>query len=205
MRTQVPLAALLFFLLAAPLIGEDRPDSHFAAPGFSAICHRSAFYHGYLHGYEAGFNEGDNDFQMGREAQDPARARRFKNSGWKKAYGDRSSFELGYRSGFHTGYSDSYNDRNFRAVAAVRPAVGDKQDELADRSFDKGVMEGYRSGVQHGLSNARSGAQLEMSDVPCALAKGEYCAGYSVGYRLGYGDGYINQQRPAVAAASRVK
>jgi len=199
-----PLACSILLLVLVPtLLAEDKPDSHFAAPSVSAICHRSAFYHGYLHGYEAGFNEADNDYQMAHEPQDPARAKAFKNVGWKKEYGDRSNFELGYRSGFVVGYIDSFNDRDFRAVTAVRDAVGDKLDGTQlDRNFDQGVADGYSFGVQRGLSDARSGVRLDTSDHSCAISKGPYCNGYSAGYRLGYGDGYSHQQAPAVAKAT---
>jgi len=202
-----PLACSILLLALLPLLfAEDKPDAHFAAPSVSAICHRSAFYHGYLHGYEAGFNEADNDYQMAREPQDPTRAKAYKTIGWKKEYGDRANFELGYRSGFLVGYIDSFNNRDFRAVAAVRNAVGSKfQGDQLDITFDQGVADGYRFGVQRGLNDARSGVRLDTSDHSCAISRGQYCSGYSAGYRLGYGDGYFHQQAPAVAKASGVK
>jgi flagellar biosynthesis/type III secretory pathway protein FliH len=190
-------------------------DWHLSSQGARVFFTRSAFAHGYMHGYEEGFHRGDLDLQMTRSFQPLRYQPKYKKiCGYRTEFGDRSTFEEGYRKGYAVGYTDSYSGREFRALQLVREgkaatSAGDvaNPDERLDRSFIAGYENGQKAGLEDGRA-ATAVAVLNSIDCTNALGKsakptGDYCAAYKSGYRLGYSDGYTNQRGAAEVFARK--
>lgn len=197
-------ALLVAFLLTAVVLvtAQDAPDPHLLAARTSALARASVFVHGYLHGYEEGFHLGDQDLQMGRGSRDLGKCDIAKNvRGYRRNFGDKRSFEGGYRQGVRVGYSDAFAGRAFRAVRELQSVAGvaaQNAQAQPDPTFDKGFSAGYTSGQQQGLHDGRVEAMSAPAVPACPPAHGNsaepqtFCAAYLGGYRVGYSDGFIN-------------
>jgi hypothetical protein len=208
-------------LLLASLLGcavfacAQSDDWHLSPNGSRVFFARSAFAHGYMHGYEEGFHRGDLDLQMTRSFQPVKSQTHYKKvCGYRTEFGDRATFEEGYRKGYAVGYTDCFSGRQFRALQLVREgnaatSAGDlaMPDNRLDRAFIAGYENGEKSGLQDGRA-ATAVAVLDSIDCSVALGKsakptGDYCAAYKGGYRLGYSDGYTNQHGAAEVFARK--
>jgi hypothetical protein len=190
-------------------------DWHLSPQGSRVIFMRSAFAHGYMHGYEEGFHRGDLDLQMTRSFQPFRNQPNYKKiCGYRTEFGDRSTFEEGYRKGYTVGYTDSFSGRQFRALQLVHEgnaATSAGARAIPDNALDRAFIAGYDSGQKSGLQDGRSAtavAVLNSIDCTIALGKslkttGDYCAAYKGGYRLGYSDGYTNQHGAAEVFARK--
>ncbi|MGZ4831389.1 MAG: hypothetical protein ACXVZQ_00585 [Terriglobales bacterium] len=201
-------ALLVTALLAAGLAtAAESADPHYSCPRTGAIARRSAFVHGYLHGYEQGFHLADVDIQLGRSARDIRRAKEAKESeGYRHVFGDKHSFQAGFREGLRVGYADGCAGRAFRAVDQVESLfLADTGNPSADPVFDRGFSMGYFSGQQRGLEDGRSDVSFSalLPQCPPAPSRGidrqSFCTAYVGGYRVGYSDGFTNVARPAAA------
>ncbi len=180
-------------------------DWHVAADARSrALFARSAFLHGYMHGYEQGFHAADLDLHMGR-SRDPEKLDDFRHvAGYEGQFGDKGSFSTGYYQGFRVGYGDGISLRPFRALAEVRAAgqgLPDAREAKPEKTFDEGIVAGYKSGILQGRQDASSGGARRKVPAPCQASRSsnEYCDAYRRGYGLGYGDGYVGQAPAALA------
>ena len=183
--------------------------------GTKAFFMRSSFAHGYMHGYEEGFHRGDLDLQMGRAYREVKDQDKYKKiCGYHAEFGDRGTFENGYRKGYVVGYTDSYAGRNFRAMQLVSQAKSDKAKTptiSSDRAYDRAFMIGYETGQKSGLQDGRSTASAAALDtIACAADSdkgasphGDDCDAYRAGYRLGYSDGFANQRGESHAVFAR--
>lgn len=184
-------------------------DWHLSASGNRAFFLRSAFAHGYMHGYEMGFHEGDMDLQMGRTFQAITKQDEFnKVHGYRPGFGDRGSFDEGYRKGYAVGYTDCYAGRNFRATILLDLANSHRlaaSEATPDRNFDRAFTMGYELGAEMGLKSGRAPATLENTgSINCSGVAGtEDCAAYRDGYRLGYSDGYTNRNGSGAVLARK--
>jgi hypothetical protein len=207
----IPLTCLLCVAFA----GAQTDDWHLSPQGSRVFFLRSAFAHGYMHGYEEGFHRGDLDLQMTRPFQPVKRHAKYRKiCGYRAEFGDRVSFESGYRKGYAVGYTDAFSGREFRAVQLVREGNAATSagavpvpDELLDRAFVAGYYNGQKSGLHDGRA-ATAVTVLNSIDCASALGKsvkpnGDYCAAYQGGYRLGYSDGYTNQHAAAEVVAQK--
>ena len=209
-RLAAVVVACLCFSLSAQ---SQRDDWHMDSLN---VFVKSAFAHGYMHGYEQGFHVGDLDMQMGRSYRDVKNQEPYKKPvGYRNSFGDRSSYDDGYRNGFLVGYTDSYGGRKFRAIMWVRQErrLPQGQDAHVDRGFDSAFKEGYKSGQRRGLQDGRT-AVVEDASVQCDSAhdarggagepKADYCGAFRSGFQLGYSDGYTNQRQLAPVMAGKV-
>jgi len=207
---------LIAFLLVSGLViaQTQNDDWHLTNVNMKAFFTRSAFAHGYMHGYEEGFHHGDLDLQMARPFQQVKSQAKYKKvCGYRSEFGDRSSFEEGYRKGYPVGYTDAFAGRNFRAIQLVKLAripTLIAASAAPDNKFDRAFIAGYENGQQLGLHDGRAAAAVAALDsIDCTNALGsiskilDYCEAYRGGYRLGYSDGYTNQHDSAVIFARK--
>jgi hypothetical protein len=206
---------LLLFLMAGAVLAaaQQSPDPHLAAARTRALAGTSAFVHGYLHGYEEGFHLADLDLQMGRGARDLGKCKQAHDArGYRRSFGDKRSFQHGYRQGVRVGYADGIAGRAFRAVRELESAAGlaaHAAPAHPDPVFDKGFSAGYTSGQTQGLHDGRRDASLTPPLPGCPPLPAEardpqtFCAAYIGGYRMGYSDGFTNVSRRAQAEARR--
>ena len=209
------LALLSAVFLPCVLANAQSDDWHLSQDGARIFFTRSSFAHGYMHGYEEGFHRGDMDLQMARPFQQVKDQTKYKKiCGYQYAFGDRNTFEDGYRKGYTVGYTDAFSGRNFRAVHLLQEAKSAEspdQAALPDRPFDRAFIAGYEGGQKNGLEDGRAATALAALDsIDCssisgktAAQKREYCGAYQNGYRLGYSDGYTNQHESAEVFARK--
>lgn len=180
---------------------------HFSVDPAAPIYRQSSFLHGYAHGYEIGFHHGDLDLHMGREPRDPKSVKSFKDGKktFQSGFGSRDTFVKGYQQGFRVGYTDAYNRRQFRAAKEARYLTQQFRDSglasanlASPTEFDKGVAEGYKSGLAAGLGDARISNPFKPGVPACPKPTDSttFCRGHGLGYELGYSDGYNNQRKP---------
>lgn len=199
------LLTSLFFVCA--LATAQSLDWHLSNNGAKPLFMRSAFAHGYMHGYEEGFHSGDLDLQMGRIFRETRSQEKFKKPcGYRPEFGDRGTFEAGYRKGYSVGYIDSYSGRAFRAMQLIHLAKTDDKkgtnSAVPDRQFDRAFIAGYEAGQQFGLKDGRAEVKAASLDsIACGsfgehakAMEAQYCGAYQSGYQLGYSDGYSNQR-----------
>ena len=190
------------------------PDLHLTQDPASRLFLESPFAHGYMHGYEMGYHSGDLDVQLAHAPQDAKEVKHFKDAGhfYRKEYGEKKSFEDGYKSGFRVGYVDGYKGIEFRAVANLRALSQDlpEIDPKASPILDSALLKGYDDGRKNGLGDGRGNADYRPDGSDCELAlrfkdapAKFFCAVYSLGYRFGYSDGFHNQ-RPQPTVARRM-
>jgi len=202
----IALFVTLVFLPSAAFAGNDW---HLSKDGNRVFFLRSAFAHGYMHGYEEGFHAGDLDLQIGRPFRTIRSQDKFKKiRGYREEFGDRGSFDEGYRKGYAVGYTDAYTGRDFRATQLVKLAKEQSfsdSDATPDRGFDRAFEAGYNTGHKSGLKDGRSAAPLaNLDSVACKDISGkDDCAAYRQGYRLGYSDGYTNQSGAGAVLAEK--
>ena len=218
MKVVVPIrVSFLVFSLAVCSVFAfaQSEDWHYSSRGAKTFFTRSAFAHGYMHGYEEGFHNGDLDLQMGRPFKEVKCQEKFKKPyGYRSEFGDRGSFEVGYRKGYSVGYIDSYSGRSFRAMQLVREAKSEPLNyggAMSDHAFDKAFMSGYEAGQHFGLKDGR--AETKAAALNSMVCGGvpenakeqtpEYCAAYQRGYQLGYSDGYANQSQAGQVVARK--
>ena len=199
-KFSIPALLVLALALAAPA-----QDTHCDEPGTHALFTRSAFAHGYRHGYEAGYHEGNIDINMAREPRRHFKQFKGLPLQYKRSFGPKKPFELGFALGLEAGYGDGYAGRMFRAVASLR-TIGESLQPASDAGdpgntfFDRGVTLGY----QDGFASSRSGGEheailpIDMQSVKCSFhsnkkaedaAQSSYCDGYRRGFVLGHSDG----------------
>jgi len=210
------ITALLLLPLAS---AAPAHDNHCDEPGTHALFTRSAFAHGYRHGYEAGYHEGNIDINMARQAR--TRFKQFKGLPlqYKRSFGPKKSFELGFALGLEAGYGDGYAGRMFRAVASLR-TIGESLKPAPDASdqgntfFDRGVTLGYQDGFASSRSTSdREGiVPIDMQSVQCSFhsskkaeeaVESSYCDGYRRGFVLGQNDGLDLSPEQVLLEASK--
>ena len=205
------LAAALLATAAVASAQKEAPDPHYAASRTSAITHKSAFVHGYLHGYEAGFHLADLDIQMGLGVLGILKRKEARVvAGYRREFGNKHSFESGYREGVSVGYGDGISGRAFRAVSEL-DAIGTgamvAMDDLPDASFDSGFAAGYKLGQRQGLQDGRREETFTSPLPACPPQPAEvpnqqtFCTAYIGGYRVGYADGFTNVARRGTTQA----
>ena len=199
------LAFLAAVFVCASFAMAQTDDWHLSQGGAKVFFTRSTFAHGYMHGYEEGFHRGDLDLQMARPFAPVKMQPKYKKiCGYHYEFGDRSSFEDGYRKGYTVGYNDAFSGRDFRAIQLLEQARSAKSLDkaaLPDPGFDRAFVAGYEKGQKAGLQDGRSAAavgaldSIDCGSVPSKMKKpaNDDCEAYQGGYRLGYSDGYTNQ------------
>lgn len=203
-------ALLLATLLAATFAAsQNTSDSHYLALRTQAIARQSVFVHGYLHGYEEGFHLADLDIQMGRSARDIGKCKEARETeGYRREFGDKHFFQVGYREGMRVGYADGMSGRSFRAVDqidAISAASLDGASPDAGRVFDQGFSLGYATGQRQGLQDGRRNPNFTPPLPACPpqpprrADESTFCSAYAGGYRVGYADGFSNVARQATA------
>ena len=180
-------------------------DWHLASLETRAFFQRSSFLHGYMHGYEEGFHIGDLDLQMGRAYHEAKTQDKYKKApGYRPDFGNRDTFEDGYRKGYAVGYTDSYAGRNFRATQVLQLAksINGNDQTLSTETLDHAFSHGYDAGQKQGLHDGRSTAAIPAlrgvdcnTGIPMSIPESQaYCEAYEGGYRVGYSDGFTNQR-----------
>jgi hypothetical protein len=205
-------ALLLATLLAAIFVGaQNTPDAHYIAPRTQAIARRSVFVHGYLHGYEEGFHLADLDIQMGRSLRDIAKCKEARDAqGYRREFGDKHFFQVGYREGLRVGYGDAVAGRVFRAIDQVEAISsaslnGSTSASAAGPVFDHGFSQGYAIGQRQGVQDGRRDPSFTppLPVCPPQAPRGAdvhmFCSAYLGGYRIGYADGFTNVAQPVAS------
>lgn len=201
------IALLIVLLLVPALAFAGNDDWHLSAKGNRAFFLSSPFAHGYMHGYEEGFHNGDVDLQMGHAILRMKNQDGFKKvQGYRSEFGDRGSFDQGYRKGYAVGYADAYSGRSFRAGELVELAKSQNLPGTPPKyrdGFDQAFMSGYSLGQKMGLTDGRAAAPLaNLDSINCSgVSGGGNCTAFRDGYWVGYSDGYINQNDASAVLA----
>ncbi|HWC19726.1 MAG TPA: hypothetical protein VG498_22120 [Terriglobales bacterium] len=165
-------------------------DPHLQPNPVGALLLNSSFAHGFRHGYDEGFRAGDLDVQMGRSPRLTVKPSQSRQAGheYKRAFGNKESFQQGYETGFKDGYSDAMAGLDYRASERAHRAAVGLTDALAPSrrpAFDEGFASGYRS------AQSSSAPQMILSpDYVLRYCEStllgrhpvEYCSGFSRGY-----------------------
>lgn len=218
LKVNTPIRVLTFLgsvIFCFAVAHAQSGDWHLSTNGAKVFFIRSAFAHGYMHGYEEGFHNGDLDLQMARPFHPVKDQTRFKKiCGYRGEFGDRKTFDEGYRKGYAVGYTDSYAGRNFRAMQLVSEAKLQEPPgtpATPDPQFDRAFIAGYESGQKVGLEDGRAATAVAALDsIDCGSIAGadgknksDDCSAYRRGYRLGYSDGYTNQHESGAVFARK--
>ena len=123
----------------------DASERHTTSDPGSDLYRRSAFAHGFIHGYEQGFHLADLDYHVGRTDRKLAELRAYREApGFRSSFGEKKTFQRGYREGFQQGYDDSIHSRRFRVeIAGQIVADGLKDFAGSSQEFDAGFTAGY--------------------------------------------------------------
>jgi hypothetical protein len=132
-------------------------ERHTTSDPGSALYLRSAFAHGFIHGYEQGFHLADLDYHVGRTGRKLDDLHQYRDAaGFRAVFGDKKTFQHGYREGFLQGYDDSIHSRHFRAeVAGQVVADGLKDFAGSSQELDAGFAAGFaaqRSNPENALA-----------------------------------------------------
>jgi len=193
-----------FFLGLALTVSAQAQDAHLREPGSSAVLSHSCFAHGYRHGYEEGVHIGSTDISLGTKPRVKLKDMHGLKLGYSAQFGPRHLFQQGFQAGLEAGYRDGYSGRAFRAVDSLRSLAGSLQESPSttapkDASFDEGFTSGYHEGLDLGISDHSSTAQVNFQVVGCSHPAAEhdssspeiYCEGYRRGFALGHADGFV--------------
>lgn len=200
----MPRYLISFFLSTALAVAAQAQDAHLREPGSSAVLSHSCFAHGYRHGYEEGYHQGNTDVSLGTNPRVKLTDIHGLKLGYSSQFGPRHVFQQGFQAGLNAGYRDGYSGRTFRAVDSLRALAGSLQEApspAAPKSalFDEGFTSGYQEGLDLGISDHSSAAQVNFHVVGCSHHAAEhessgpetYCEGYRRGFALGHADGFI--------------
>lgn len=199
----MPRFLISFFLGLALAVAAQAQDAHLREPGSSAVLSHSCFAHGYRHGYEEGYHLGNTDVSLGTHPRVKLTEIHGLKLGYSSQFGPRHVFQQGFQAGLNAGYRDGYSGRTFRAVDSLRALAGSLAESPSPTtqkypSFDAGFASGYREGLEHGVSDQSSAAQVNFHVVGCSNPAAEhesgpetYCEGYRRGFALGHADGFV--------------
>jgi len=179
-RNHIPQALLFAIMILGALAPAQEiskqlasNERHTSSDPASVLFQRSAFAHGFIHGYEQGFHIADLDYHVARMDRrlEETHAYRDASSGYHTYFGDKKSFQQGYREGFRQGYDDSIHSRRFRAeVAASAVAENLKGYAGSSKELDAGFAAGYLA--EH--SNTKNAPA-------CQSKSADYCNGFALG------------------------
>ena len=146
---QLLLVPALFLCAVAPAqdlnTKVSSSERHTTSDPGSDLYRRCAFAHGFIHGYEQGFHLADLDYHVGRMDRKLAELRAYRDApGFRASFGEKKTFQRGYREGFQQGYDDSLHSRHFRVeIAGQIVADGLKDFAGSSQEFDAGFTAGY--------------------------------------------------------------
>jgi hypothetical protein len=171
-------------------------DDHLVLDQAKSLYAQSSFAHGYRHGYEEGFHIGDQDLQMGRRLRICDKISEYKQgrTHFRQAFGDKPTFEKGYRQGFSRGYEDAFSGREFQAVKGGRVAAlgltttvwNSTQLHTFDNGFTTGYELAWKNSMRNGAGDLEYLAQhCERTADPKLKERETFCQGYARGLLFG--------------------
>lgn len=191
----------LFLLCAGIFVFGQSSDRHLTTDQARDLYQRSAYAHGYIHGYEDGFHNADMDIHLGRGERLLSIMKDFRDcdGGYRREFGDKQYFRLGYKQGFREGYSDAIHGGQFRAIEQtekVASGVRSAEPGFKTKDFDQAFSAGYDAGRDKGTHSVRDAdfdhvAGVCGTRVPRSQARhpDAYCDAFMRGFTLGFGDG----------------
>ena len=206
MRPGMRISILLMLCLSATVCahGQAGGDFHTRDDQARRLYALSAFAHGHRHGYEEGYLVADTEIHVGR-LQRTLREKDVPKANYRKEYGSRKQFQLGFSYGFLAGYKDSFAGRKFRLVewsAQIPPFAWMAELPQADEGrepdagmrvgFEDGMAQGYESGMRMEPADADAQTLADQAARKCGEQPGKrregYCEGYTQGFLLGAND-----------------
>ena len=171
-------------------------DDHLVLDQAKSLYGQSPFAHGYRHGYEEGFHIGDQDLQMGRRVRICDKISEYKQgrTHFRQTFGDKPTFEKGYRQGFSRGYEDAFSGREFQAVKGGRVAAlgltsaafNSTQLHAFDSGFTTGYELAWKNSMRNGAADLEYLAQhCERTSDPKLKERESFCQGYARGLLFG--------------------
>jgi hypothetical protein len=205
-RVAAGLLGIALFLVAASW-AQSGQDQHMTGDSVGLLCSHSAYIHGYLHGYESGFRAGDLDIHLNRSPRSMAEIKEFRReAGYRREFGNRSYFHLGYQEGFRAAYQDAWDGRAFRGFAQARRAADGYIDPAVQAGFDRAIADGYHAGYVDGSSEPRPVADFQSTAESCLNQRRNprYCDAFTRGFQIGYSDGFLMQSPRGPQAAQAI-
>jgi hypothetical protein len=197
MRLRVLLPIVV---LTAVCVPEQRHSCHDAtleaAEPAAQLYIASPFVHGYRDGYQQGFHDVDVALQFAHSITTPESLKDYKKIEYRPEFGDKDSYQLGYRSGFLRGFADMRGGRDFRLFDIFDAAQSLEPTGTAvttPAQFDAGVKSGYAAKrEQTQLQKTKSSAG---STKHCPSTADAFCVGMRFGIALASSEEIQNAKR----------
>jgi hypothetical protein len=150
----------------------------------ATLYYRSPFVHGYRDGYQQGFHDADISMQFAHEITNPMETRSYHDVKFRNEFGDRKSFEQGFRAGYVLGFNDMKAARTFRVFDILKPALtltlANQKELTRPEQFNRGVAHGYDT-ARKGVPAFQRSSMDPLVGVTCTAANVSFCTGIRVG------------------------